>query len=240
LSCTKTATRKLERLQNKALRSITGAYKATPTRALEAEAFVLPVPLFLLDNAKKYRDRTGFIDREKEKKEALLWIRKRTRQRRTPLPPSSPLPSSPSSSSSPSLLEAWQERWNSQPRDKWGITLPPDKRSLRLYKGLAKAESSVLFQLRTGRIGLPQFLFKRKVPDYPTPYCPCGSGIGSTTHFLCSCLLYSDSRPRGFEGKTKEDLLSNLSLSKTVVKWAIQTGALPQFDLTSTLLYDPP
>jgi len=140
----------------------------------------------------------------------------------------------------PTLLEAWQNQWNSQPRDRWGITLPPSPLNLRLYKDLAKAESIIFSQLRTGSIGLLEFLYKRKVPDYPTPFCSCGTGIGNTSHFLTSCPLYSYSRPRVFRGKTKEDLLSDPFLASVTTKWAIQTGALPQFDLAKTLLYDPP
>lgn len=227
---------KLEKLQNKALRSITGAYKATPIRALESETFILPLPLYLYNRAYKYQERIASSNYEKEKNEALFWIQKRTRKRR-PLQAFCP---TLAPSIQPTLLEAWRKNWTIQPRDKWGITLPPSPYSLRLYKGLAKAESSIIVQLRTGRIGLAEFLHKRKVPDYPTPFCSCGLGVGSTSHFLKSCPLYSSSRPRVFKGKTKEDLLTDPLLAKTTARWAIQTGALQQFDLAKILLYDPP
>ena len=124
-----------------------------------------------------------------------------------------------------------------QPRDQWGVTLPPSPAVLKLHKTLAKAESSILVHLRTGRIGLPAFLSKRRVPDYPTPYCSCGTGEGTTSHFLTTCPLYLN-RPRVFREKSKKDLLSDPLLVSTMARWAIQTGALSQFDLAKTLLYD--
>jgi hypothetical protein len=125
--------------------------------------------------------------------------------------------------------------WNSQPKDKWGITLPPSQNVLKLHKNLVKAESSIFIQLRTERIGLPLFLNKRRVPEYPTPYCYCGLDKGTVSHFLSFCPFYN--RPRAFQGKTKVDLLSSPLLAKQVTKWAIKTGALKQFDLASSLLY---
>ena len=36
------------------------------------------------------------------------------------------------------------------------------------------AQSSILTQVRTGKIGLAAFLCKCWVPDFPTPACSCG------------------------------------------------------------------
>ena len=90
-----------------------------------------------------------------------------------------------------------------------------------------------------GRISLLEFLFKRKVLNYPTPFCSYRTGVGSTSHFLSSCPLYSP-RPKEFKDRTKEDLLSNPFLAKIAIKWAMQTKALLQFKLAKTLLYNPP
>ena len=43
---------------------------------------------------------------------------------------------------------------------------PLDLAILKLHKGLQKAESSMLIQLRTGRTGLRHFLNKVRVPGY--------------------------------------------------------------------------
>src|ERR1700735_2340765 len=53
---------------------------------------------------------------------------------------------------------------------------PPPKERLKLHDELQKAESSLLVQMRTGKIGLRAFLFERRVPDVMTPVCSCGDG----------------------------------------------------------------
>lgn len=244
---------KLSRLQNKALRLVTGAYKATPISTLEVEAFVPPLPLYLQERARAYRCRIGFDKRQEEKRIALSYIRARTlslRARTTlhaqltrtatatrTLSSLSLSSSSASLSSSLSLLKQWRQQWLEAPRDKWSITLAPSPAILRLHKYLVKAESSTLIQLRTGRIGLSYFLYKRGVPDFPTPFCSCGQGRGDVNHLLFDCLLPLLPRPSTFTRNIrKEDLLSTPLLVKEVTKWAIHS--LPQFDLATQLLYD--
>jgi len=53
---------------------------------------------------------------------------------------------------------------------------PPTRAVLKLHSGLRKAESSVLVQARTGRIGLAKFLYKYRVPSVLTAQCRCGAG----------------------------------------------------------------
>ena len=43
-----------------------------------------------------------------------------------------------------------------------------------IYKGLLKAESTVVTLLRTEQIGLGDYLCTRKVPGYKSPLCECG------------------------------------------------------------------
>src|ERR1700684_3835831 len=59
---------------------------------------------------------------------------------------------------------------------------PPTKERLKLHDELQKAESSLLVQMRTGKIGLRAFLFERRVPDVMTPVCSCGDGWGKVYH----------------------------------------------------------
>ena len=53
----------------------------------------------------------------------------------------------------------------------------PDLAILKLYKGLQKAESSILIQLRTGKTGLRHFLNKVRVPGYESGQCKCDMGL---------------------------------------------------------------
>lgn len=43
------------------------------------------------------------------------------------------------------------------------------EKTLKRHEGLTKAESSLLIQIRTGDIGLRDFLFKRRVSEVLTP-----------------------------------------------------------------------
>ncbi|PQE14734.1 hypothetical protein CJF30_00011058 [Rutstroemia sp. NJR-2017a BBW] len=66
----------------------------------------------------------------------------------------------------------------------------PEHRSLKLYHQLKKAESLVLFQARTGRIGLRRFLASAGVPGIESGdcLCLCGAGLETAEHTLL--LLY--------------------------------------------------
>ena len=75
------------------------------------------------------------------------------------------------------MLADWTNRWNAGPRRLERVVRPgtdPGSRAiledtplnkavLKLYWGLQKAESLILVQTRTGRIGLAKFLYSRKV-----------------------------------------------------------------------------
>src|SRR5215469_5797736 len=53
--------------------------------------------------------------------------------------------------------------------------------------GLRKAESSILTQIRTGRIGLAAFLNRARVPDFPSPMCQCGQAEETASHIIAYC-----------------------------------------------------
>ena len=70
--------------------------------------------------------------------------------------------------------EATQHRWD---RDIPAADFPSPELGLEQYElhiGLKKAESSILTQARTGKIGLRAFLFGINVPTATTPICPYG------------------------------------------------------------------
>ncbi len=82
--------------------------------------------------------------------------------------------------------EAWRERWLKE-RDGRATTRPADDlehqqetlfkdKTLKRHEGLSKAKSSLLVQIRTGDIGLRDFLFKRGVPEVLTPTASAGRG----------------------------------------------------------------
>jgi hypothetical protein len=81
------------------------------------------------------------------------------------------------------IAKEWEERWRKELGQSQGrrrhranesSDKPPTKDRLKLHKGSRKAESSLLVQMRTGKIGLRAFLFERQVPDIASPICTAG------------------------------------------------------------------
>jgi hypothetical protein len=71
-------------------------------------------------------------------------------------------------------------------------TIPEDtilnRAVLKLHSGLQKAESSVLVQARTGRIGLSKFLYNRKVAGVLSAQCRCRNGEEIPQHMSLFCI----------------------------------------------------
>ena len=107
---------------------------------------------------------------------------------------------------------------------------------LKLYEHLKKAESSVLVQARTGRIGLAHFLNKANVPGFIEPMCRCREGIETAEHILLYCRLETERRSWQ-RGASFRDLVSEQYNTGPTAKWLIQSGRLGQFQLASRLLY---
>lgn len=85
--------------------------------------------------------------------------------------------------------DKWGEEWaayvKSKREDKYPALAALEKRKhLALHKTLTKAESSLLTQLRTGRISLEKFLYKRKVSCIDSPLCDCGKEEQDVQHVL--------------------------------------------------------
>ena len=91
------------------------------------------------------------------------------------------------------LAKRWECCWKMSPREmhlKSIDNTAPSKKYLWLIKNLDHRQSSILFQLQTGHIGLNQHLFH--IHKSETPSCPYCRGITVKTvkHFLLDCLQY--------------------------------------------------
>ena len=112
--------------------------------------------------------------------------------------------------------------------------------ALKKHCHLSKHESSLLTQIRTGKIGLRAFLFKRRVPEVAIPRCPCGEAPETAAHLILDCreldqqreylrqLLYPKAMRsyRDFAAATAK----GKSASK-LVRWLLSTGRFPEFRL---------
>jgi hypothetical protein len=131
---------------------------------------------------------------------------------------------------------------------------PPDRRrapvpasqplfsydALKKHRDLCKHESSLLTQIRTGKVGLRAFLFERKVPEVATPRCPCGDAPETAAHLVLDCRELNQQREdlrRLLHTKamrTYRDFATATAKRQrayTLVRWLLSTGRFPEFRL---------
>jgi hypothetical protein len=240
---------KLARIQNKCLRTVAGAYRATPVPVLETETYVPPLDLHLDEKLARFRSRHKQSGMENLVTAACSNIRRRLIQRarrgdtrtegerRTQwaeawLQQGEQRP----------VMSAWRRRWEAH-RHEWGLVGvgPPSGKAVKLHSGLHKAESSVITQIRTGRIGLAAFLNKAQVPDFPSPVCQCGQANETAAHVIVHCPRFAEAR-RGLidRGSSMVDLRSLVTKAegvKRLARWFLRLRILPQFLFAEGLIY---
>ena len=154
------------------------------------------------------------------------------------------------------VMRDWEERWKAEnkrlgrssqpPTDLAGqktvrTDTPPTKRVLGLHVDLRKAESALLTQIRTGRIGLAKFLHSRRVPDFATGRCRCGGGLETPRHMALFCTQEATRRNqlKDLAGRaTPYTLLTGTKAGvKIFTRWMMLSNRLRQFSLARRLLY---
>jgi hypothetical protein len=106
----------------------------------------------------------------------------------------------------------------------------------RLCKGILKAESTVATLLCTEHIGLNDYLYRRKMPDYPSPLCDCGWPRQTVKHVLLFCPRFARDRDKMIQEASTSDyttLLLTAQGIRAVTKWFLRQGILTQFSLAS-------
>jgi hypothetical protein len=257
--------RKLATTQSQCLRVVAGAYKATPVRFLETETATPPLDLYLnkwVADFEHRLDRTGkgqLIQAVCNRVATRLQQRRRQRRRAVVSTLAPSLEFGPGRT-------AWAQAWleDSLPEDilwvhwkrRWTqhAGRPPDSRrdaapaaqptfsydALKKHRHLSKHESSLLTQVRTGKVGLRAFLFERKVPGVVTPRCPCGEAPETAAHLVLDCRQLDQQRedlrrllaPKAV--RTYRDFIATTSKGKSakkLVRWLLSTGRFPEFRL---------
>ena len=219
---------KLITLQNKCLRSITGAYKATNIRVLEAEASVIPLDLHLDQVVLRSRDTpkcTKIIELAKARIRRKL-RGKRAKKRRPGATPMSTkdkwvkekmedtraaransATGDDEQVSSGMLAKKWaRQKWDERRGHYTVLALrktpahePKLSTRKKLHQGLRKAESSLAVQLRTEKVGFAAFLYERKVPGVLSPACECGWRRQDPKHIIVFCPNHAATRNRLYE-----------------------------------------
>ncbi|KAI5305260.1 hypothetical protein KEM56_004870 [Ascosphaera pollenicola] len=180
--------RQLEQVERDCLRQLTGAYKATPVAAPHIFADVPPLDLYLTERliaassrlsahqaliqapcnrvAKTFKTPVAFhqvinasplqanwLERWGMKPDAKECFNKSKLQKLT--------------------LSHWKRRWERDKKDSRSAAVEwePGGQHFSLNAGHPKAQSSLLTQLMTGKIGLQGFLFTMNHSDAPSPNC---------------------------------------------------------------------
>jgi hypothetical protein len=249
------------------LRVVAGAYRATPIRSLETETFTPPIDLYLDSRLATFQKQLEDSEVGRIIENSCAWIRARIRNRRGRKTTRKSTikkqkeawakereerfrqdqPTRQRFTERQKVLVAWKTRWQEQEAkrkegDIWDqVKGPPDPKILKLHKGLRKAESSVLIQLRTGRTGLRHFLNRVRVPGYESGQCECDMGLETPRHVLLHCPHESERREalKESQGGSLDfnRLLDTPRGAPVVSKWMIRSGRIPQFQLAGTLLY---
>jgi len=111
----------------------------------------------------------------------------------------------------------------------------PTKAALRLHVGLHRALSSALIQLRTGKIGLRDYLHSIKRAD--SGECLCGWGRQTIKHVLTECPIYQRTRLNTIWKESRvqdlKQILSTPKLAKEAARFVIWTRLLGQFGSVS-------
>jgi len=96
--------------------------------------------------------------------------------------------------------------------------------------------SSLLVQLRTGKIGFNAFLYARKVPTVLSPRCPCDTGAMTVRHVLLACPTWSVLRMRLLGELRTSDirvLLNSTTGATAATSFILLTNLLDQFRLVA-------
>ena len=112
------------------------------------------------------------------------------------------------------------------------LTLTPSKAVRKLHSGRTKAESALLTQLRTGKIGFNAFLHERKVPGCESPRCAYGPSKMTVRHVLLSCGLWKkerDSCIRPLRTINLRTILGTAKGASAATQFIQQIGILQQF-----------
>jgi hypothetical protein len=112
---------------------------------------------------------------------------------------------------------------------------------LQLHKNLQKAESALLVQARTRKIGLAKFLHSWKVPGFETAQCKCRAGKETPRHVTLFCTKETDCRSQLTDLAGRKwsylQLIGDKEAVKSFTRWMMCSSRLSQFALAKRLLF---
>ena len=133
----------------------------------------------------------------------------------------------------------WEHDWQTSPHGRavYELTPAPTKQVLKMHRGLHQALSTVIIQMRTGKIGLRCYLYQRGVPDIPDGNCRCGKATQTVQHILLACPIFKDLQEQflvkpggGLEGGGNlRTILNTPKLAIRAAKFMLRTRLPGQF-----------
>jgi hypothetical protein len=242
--------RQLLTAQSHCLRIVAGAYRATPVHCLETEVAVPPLDLYLDQRKAGYERALRISDKAKLVSEwnstISRWLLRRRHRRKREKSLLTQTRQEPQDDLEHNWKTRWQRRATAAQKQRLGRYVEPAEEGfpsgdpLVKHKGLLKHESSILIQLRTGKIGLNSFLHRRRVPDVPSPLCSCGFAPETPCHIAVDCLLTATARDRLAVSLAPRTLrsyrdftaaLTDPDRAQTIARWFLKLNRLKEFRL---------
>ena len=112
------------------------------------------------------------------------------------------------------------------------------KKALQKHRDLKKHKSSLLTQIRTGKVGLQAFLFQQRVPEVNTPLCRCSITGETPAYIVLFCPELQQEREELQKAllphplQTTRDfaaVTANPAYTRVVVRWLLATDRLPEY-----------
>jgi len=134
--------------------------------------------------------------------------------------------------------ENWNERWQTHQhgREYYRHTRSPNKTYLAAHGERKKALSSVIVQMRTGKIGLNSLLHGIRPSEHPTDRCrACTTQRESLHHVLVECLSYQTARQRYWvdgNPNSLREIFNDTQKTATAARLLLSLGLLSQFSKT--------